>query len=144
MLKHPFYEKDVSILIGDYVTTETGTGAVHTAPAHGHDDFNIGKINHLDLECYVNPFGLFAEEKEFLAGQHIYKSESKILDKLEETKNLIHQEKFNHSYPHCWRHKTPLIFRTTRQWFISMDNDCLLYTSPSPRDRSLSRMPSSA
>ena len=125
MLKHPFYEKDVPILIGDYVTTETGTGAVHTAPAHGHDDFNIGKINHLDLECYVNPYGLFADEKEFFAGEHIYKSEPKILNKLEETNNLIHQEKFNHSYPHCWRHKTPLIFRTTRQWFISMDNEDL-------------------
>ena len=82
MLRHPFYEKDVPILIGDYVTTETGTGAVHTAPAHGHDDFNIGKINDLDLECYVNSFGLFAEEKEFFAGEHIYKSESKILDKI--------------------------------------------------------------
>ncbi len=125
MLRHPFYEKDVPILIGDYVTTETGTGAVHTAPAHGHDDFNIGSINHLDLECYVNPYGLFTEDKEFFAGEHIYKSESKILDKLEETKNLIHQEKFNHSYPHCWRHKTPLIFRSTRQWFISMDNEDL-------------------
>ena len=73
----------------------------------------------------MNSFGLFAEEKEFFAGEHIYKSESKILDKLEETNNLIHQETFNHSYPHCWRHKTPLIFRTTRQWFISMDNEDL-------------------
>tara|TARA_B100001750_G_scaffold242128_1_gene254992 strand:- start:1809 stop:4610 length:2802 start_codon:yes stop_codon:yes gene_type:complete len=123
ILEHPIYEKEVPILIGDYVTTENGTGAVHTAPAHGQDDFLIGKKNDLDLECYVNSYGVFEDEKEFFSGQHIFKSEQMILEKIEERKNLIHQEKFVHSYPHCWRHKSPLIFRTTRQWFISMENE---------------------
>ena len=122
MLEHPIYKKEVPILIGDYVTTENGTGAVHTAPAHGQDDFEIGKKHKLDLECYVNSYGIFDQEKEFFSGQHIFKSEPTILEKIEERNNLIHQEGFVHSYPHCWRHKSPLIFRTTRQWFISMDN----------------------
>ena len=123
MLEHPIYEKEVPVLIGDYVTTENGTGAVHTAPAHGQDDFNIGKKNDLDLECYVNTYGVFKEEKEFFSGQHIFKSEPMILQKIDQKKNLIHQEQFIHSYPHCWRHKSPLIFRTTRQWFINMNNE---------------------
>ena len=123
MLEHPIYKKQVPILIGDYVTTENGTGAVHTAPAHGQDDFVIGKKNNLDLECYVNSYGVFDEKKEFFSGQHIFKSEPMILEKIEAGKNLIHQERFIHSYPHCWRHKSPLIFRTTRQWFVSMDNE---------------------
>ncbi len=123
MLEHPIYKKQVPILIGDYVTTENGTGAVHTAPAHGQDDFVIGKKNNLDLECYVNSYGVFDEKKEFFSGQHIFKSEPMILEKIEAGKNLIHQERFIHSYPHCWRHKSPLIFRTTRQWFVNMDNE---------------------
>ena len=123
MLEHPIYKKQVPILIGDYVTTENGTGAVRTAPAHGQDDFVIGKKNNLDLECYVNSYGVFDEKKEFFSGQHIFKSEPMILEKIEAGKNLIHQERFIHSYPHCWRHKSPLIFRTTRQWFVSMDNE---------------------
>ena len=123
MLEHPIYKKQVPILIGDYVTTENGTGAVHTAPAHGQDDFVIGKENNLDLECYVNSYGVFHEKKELFSGQHIFKSEPMILEKMDERKNLIHQERFVHSYPHCWRHKSPLIFRTTRQWFVSMDNE---------------------
>ena len=90
MLEHPIYKKEVPILIGDYVTTENGTGAVHTAPAHGQDDFNIGKKNDLDLECYVNTYGVFKEDKEFFSGQHIFKSEPMILQKIDQKKNLIH------------------------------------------------------
>jgi isoleucyl-tRNA synthetase len=120
-LQHPFYERQVPTLIGDYVTLEAGTGAVHTAPAHGHDDFIIGQKNDLPLENPVDDFGIFTESTEYFAGQHVFKVESSITEKLLENNNLIHQQAFIHSYPHCWRHKTPLIFRATPQWFISMD-----------------------
>ena len=120
-LQHPFYERQVPTLIGDYVTLEAGTGAVHTAPAHGHDDFIIGKINDLPLENPVDDFGIFTSSTEYFSGQHVFKAESSITEKLQENNNLIHQQPFTHSYPHCWRHKTPLIFRATPQWFISMD-----------------------
>jgi len=120
-LQHPFYERQVPTLIGDYVTLEAGTGAVHTAPAHGHDDFIIGQKNNLPLENPVDDFGLFTSSTEYFSGQHVFKAESSISEKLQEKNNLIHQQPFIHSYPHCWRHKTPLIFRATPQWFISMD-----------------------
>ena len=120
-LQHPFYERQVPILTGDYVTLEAGTGAVHTAPAHGHDDFIIGQKNDLPLENPVDDFGIFTPSTEYFSGQHVFKAESSITQKLEENNNLIHQQPFIHSYPHCWRHKTPLIFRATPQWFISMD-----------------------
>ena len=120
-LLHPFYEREVPILIGDYVTLEAGTGAVHTAPAHGHDDFIIGQKHDLPLESPVNDFGIFTASTEHFAGQHVLKVDSHIVEQLQENNNLIHQQPFTHSYPHCWRHKTPLIFRATPQWFISMD-----------------------
>ena len=122
-LQHPFDQRTVPVLLGDHVTTENGTGSVHTAPAHGHEDFYLGKENDLDLNCYVNTYGVFAEAKESFANQHIFKSESHILEKLDHSSLLISSENFEHSYPHCWRHKTPVIFRTTRQWFISMENE---------------------
>ena len=120
-LQHPFYERQVPTLIGDYVTLEAGTGAVHTAPAHGHDDFIIGQKNNLPLENPVDDFGIFTSSTEYFSGQHVFKAESSISEKLRQNNNLIHQQPFIHSYPHCWRHKTPLIFRATPQWFISMD-----------------------
>jgi isoleucyl-tRNA synthetase len=122
-LQHPFDERSVPVLLGDHVTTENGTGSVHTAPAHGQEDFILGKENGLDLQCYVNTYGVFNDNKTSFANEHIFKSESKILEKLSDSNLLISDENFEHSYPHCWRHKTPLIFRTTRQWFISMKNE---------------------
>ena len=122
-LEHPFDERSVPVLLGDHVTTENGTGSVHTAPAHGHEDFQLGKENDLDLNCYVNSYGVFTNAKESFANDHIFKSESNIIERLRESGLLISNDKFEHSYPHCWRHKTPVIFRTTRQWFISMENE---------------------
>ena len=122
-LQHPFDERTIPVLLGDHVTTENGTGSVHTAPAHGHEDFQLGKENDLDLNCYVNSYGVFTNAKESFANDHIFKSESNIIERLRESGLLISNEKFEHSYPHCWRHKTPVIFRTTRQWFISMENE---------------------
>ena len=122
-LQHPFDERTIPVLLGDHVTTENGTGSVHTAPAHGHEDFQLGKENDLDLNCYVNSYGVFTNAKESFANDHIFKSESNIIERLRESGLLISNDKFEHSYPHCWRHKTPVIFRTTRQWFISMENE---------------------
>ena len=121
-LQHPFDERTVPVLLGEHVTTENGTGSVHTAPAHGLEDFQLGQENDLDLNCYVNTYGVFIETKESFAKQHIFKSESNIIEKLSDSGLLISSEKFEHSYPHCWRHKTPVIYRTTKQWFISMEN----------------------
>jgi Isoleucyl-tRNA synthetase len=121
-LEHPFDERTVPVLLGEHVTTENGTGSVHTAPAHGLEDFQLGQENDLDLNCYVNTYGVFIETKESFAKQHIFKSESNIIEKLSDSGLLISSEKFEHSYPHCWRHKTPVIYRTTKQWFISMEN----------------------
>ena len=121
-LQHPFDERTVPVLLGEHVTTENGTGSVHTAPAHGLEDFQLGQENDLDLNCYVNTYGVFIETKESFSKQHIFKSESNIIEKLSDSGLLISSEKFEHSYPHCWRHKTPVIYRTTKQWFISMEN----------------------
>jgi isoleucyl-tRNA synthetase len=120
-LKHPFYDKEVPIVLGDHVTVETGTGAVHTAPAHGVDDFNVGKKYNLPLENPVADNGCYTEKTPLVAGLHVTKANEIIIEILKEKNVLIKLSKLKHSYPHCWRHKTPLIFRATPQWFISMD-----------------------
>jgi isoleucyl-tRNA synthetase len=121
LLNHPFYDKQVPIILGDHVTTETGTGAVHTAPGHGQDDFVVG--NRYQLEVY-NPVagnGVFLPDTELFAGVHVNKANPQIIEVLTENHVLLKHEKMQHSYPCCWRHKTPIIFRATPQWFISME-----------------------
>lgn len=124
-LKHPFYDKHVPVVLGDHVTTETGTGAVHTAPAHGVDDYLVGNKYHLPLVNPVGDDGCFTPATALFAGVHVSKANEKVLEVLREQNALIHQDAMRHSYPHCWRHKTPLIFRATPQWFISMDQNGL-------------------
>ncbi len=124
-LRHPFYDKDVPIVLGEHVTIETGTGAVHTAPAHGVDDYVIGKKYQLPLENPVGDDGCFTADTPIFAGLHVSKANERIIEELRNRGALIHQEYITHSYPHCWRHKTPLIFRATPQWFISMDQNGL-------------------
>ena len=121
LVKHPLYDKQVPIILGDHVTTETGTGAVHTAPGHGQDDFVVG--NRYGLEVYnpVGGNGVFLADTELFAGKHVNKVNPEIIEVLEENHVLLKHEKMQHSYPCCWRHKTPIIFRATPQWFISMD-----------------------
>jgi isoleucyl-tRNA synthetase len=121
LVKHPLYEKQVPIILGDHVTTETGTGAVHTAPGHGQDDFVVG--NRYGLEVYnpVGGNGIFLADTELFAGKHVNKVNPEIIEVLENNHVLLKHEKMQHSYPCCWRHKTPIIFRATPQWFISMD-----------------------
>ena len=123
--KHPFYDKQVPIILGEHVTTEAGTGAVHTAPAHGQEDFVVGKQYDLPVECPVNAKGVFFEDTELLGGQFIFKANASVIEILKNKNTLIKHESLIHSYPHCWRHKTPVIFRATPQWFISMQKNGL-------------------
>ena len=125
-VKHPLFKnKIVSILHGDFVTTDTGTGCVHIAPAHGVDDFELGKKYDLEILNPVTSSGLYVGEIEEIKNIHVFKIDQNIIDILERESALIGKEKFRHSYPHNWRTKTPLIFRTTPQWFISMSKNNL-------------------
>lgn len=119
-LKHPFYDYTVPMLHGNHVTADAGTGFVHTAPSHGAEDFVLGKQHGLDLECHVGPDGVYDASVQFFAGQHVWKAEEAILEKLRENNALLAANKITHSYPVSWRSKKPLIFRTTPQWFITM------------------------
>ena len=123
--QHPFYDKQVPIILGDHVTTDAGTGAVHTAPAHGQEDFAVGKQYNLPVECPVDGRGVFFEDTELLAGQFIFKANASVIEILKEKNALVMHESLTHSYPHCWRHKTPVIFRATPQWFVSMQQNGL-------------------
>ena len=120
-LQHPLFDLQVPVILGDHVTTESGTGCVHTAPGHGVDDFLVGQKYGLEVYNPVGDNGVYKDDTPLFAGQHVFKANEPIVDKLREVGNLMHAESYNHSYPHCWRHKTPIIFRATPQWFISMD-----------------------
>jgi isoleucyl-tRNA synthetase len=111
----------VPIVLAEHVTTESGTGLVHTAPAHGVEDFQVGQKYGLSLEQPVDDRGHFKANVPHFAGLSVREAEKPILELLEKTGALLHREPFRHSYPHCWRHKTPIIFRATTQWFIGMD-----------------------
>lgn len=124
-LQHPFAERTVPIVLGDFVTLDTGTGAVHSAPAHGQDDYVVCSRYHLPIHNPVDNRGCFAADEPFVGGQHITKANDIILELLQSRGKLLHAANLLHSYPHCWRHKTPLIFRATPQWFISMDKNHL-------------------
>ena len=120
MLKHPFYDRQVPVILGDHVTTEAGTGAVHTAPGHGQDDYSVGLKYDLPIDNPVGGNGCFLPDTPLFAGESVHKANPHVVEVLEAQGTLLNQEKINHSYPHCWRHKTPIIFRATPQWFISM------------------------
>ncbi len=127
LLKHPFQERDVSIICGTHVTLEAGTGLVHTAPAHGADDYQIGKVYGLPVVNPVGDDGKFlantpAMSVSPLAGKSVWEANPLVLQELEAKGRLLKHERITHSYPHCWRHKTPIIFRATTQWFIGMDH----------------------
>ncbi|GAA5317395.1 MAG: isoleucine--tRNA ligase [Candidatus Pelagadaptatus aseana] len=125
-LNHPFYDRIVPVILGDHVTTDAGTGCVHTAPDHGVDDFNVGSANGIETLNYIDDHGVYRDGVELFAGEHVYKVDDKVLAVLEERGALLHATKITHSYPHCWRTKTPLIFRATPQWFVSMTKNHLL------------------
>ncbi|MBN5407046.1 isoleucine--tRNA ligase [Serratia marcescens] len=120
--KHPFMDFDVPAILGEHVTLDAGTGAVHTAPGHGPDDFVIGQKYGLEVANPVGPNGCYLTGTyPLLDGKFVFKANDLIVDLLREKGALLHVEKFLHSYPCCWRHKTPIIFRATPQWFVSMD-----------------------
>jgi isoleucyl-tRNA synthetase len=119
--QHPFVNRQVPLIIGEHVTLDAGTGLVHTAPAHGVDDYIVGKRYGLPVDNPVGSDGKFVIGTAIVEGAHVRKAEEPILAALREANALVHATTITHSYPHCWRHKTPLIFRATPQWFIAMD-----------------------
>jgi len=124
-LKHCFYEREVPVILGEHVTLEAGTGAVHTAPGHGLDDYIIGLRYDLPVDNPVGGNGCFVEGTELFAGEHVFSANQKVIEVLKAKGALVQEARFPHSYPHCWRHKTPIIFRATPQWFISMEKNGL-------------------
>jgi len=122
LLWHPFQQREVPVIVGDHVTADAGTGAVHTAPGHGLDDYVVGSRYGLKVDNPVGDDGRFYAGVPLVGGMSIWQANPLILDTLEASGNLLAHEKLLHSYPHCWRHKTPIIFRATRQWFIGMDS----------------------
>ena len=125
-INHPFLDYVISIIDSDHVTTDSGTGCVHIAPAHGSEDFILGKKHKLEILNPILSNGIFSGKPKTLNGTHVYKLDEPIVQILLDNNCLLSKNKFRHSYPHCWRHKTPLIYRATPQWFISMNKNNLL------------------
>lgn len=122
--RHPFYDRMSPVYLADYVELGAGTGIVHSAPAYGEDDFYTCKRYGMQNDEILSPVqgnGVYAESLEFFGGQFIWKANPNVVAKLEEVGCLLKQEKVSHSYMHCWRHKTPVIYRATAQWFVGMD-----------------------
>lgn len=120
-LQHPFESRTVKIICGKHVTLEAGTGLVHTAPAHGLDDYFAGQKYNLPSESPVDGDGKFTNNTPLVAGLSVWKANDVVIDTLRTSGHLFCLKKIDHSYPHCWRHKTPIIFRATPQWFIGMN-----------------------
>jgi len=125
-LQHPFVTRQVPVILGEHVTTDAGTGAVHTAPDHGVDDFNVGRQYGIGTLNLVDDDGLFTAAAGEFAGEHVYKADERVIEVLKQRGALVAVRKIVHSYAHCWRTKTPLIYRATPQWFISMNEKGLL------------------
>jgi isoleucyl-tRNA synthetase len=157
--KHAWLDRTSLMMNGDHVTfgeadaeveldvkfesktsNKSGTGCVHTAPGHGHDDFVIGKQYGLEIYCPVDSAGKFTAEVEYFADENIFKANPQIVEFLRESGALLHSENYNHRYPHCWRCKNPVIFRATPQWFISMDNEAQNGEKISLRENALSEV----
>ncbi|GAB3266269.1 isoleucine--tRNA ligase [Chitinimonas naiadis] len=120
-LQHPFYERESQIILGNHVTTDAGTGLVHTAPAHGLDDWLVGQHYGLSNDNPVGNDGRFKPGTELFEGKTVWEANPLVIENLAASELLLANVRLNHSYPHCWRHKTPIIFRATAQWFISME-----------------------
>ncbi len=124
--QHPFYARAIPLLAGDHVTDDAGTGCVHTAPDHGMDDFLVAARYAIGTLNYVMDNGLFRDSVELFGGEHVYRVDPLVISVLEQQHRLMSSTQFTHSYAHCWRTKTPLIYRATPQWFISMNENDLL------------------
>jgi isoleucyl-tRNA synthetase len=121
-LKNLGFDNNIRLLPASHVTIDAGTGLVHTAPAHGLEDFMLGKEYDLPIENVVEDNGLLSEKLPYFQGEHVFKVNPKIIEELTKAGNLLHTSKLTHSYPHSWRSQAPLIFRTTTQWFISISD----------------------
>jgi len=121
LLQHPFNDRSVQIICGEHVTLEAGTGLVHTAPAHGLDDYFVGQKYNLSTDNPVGDDGKFLAGLPLVGGLFVWKANDVVIDAMQSSGHLLHLKKMHHSYPHCWRHKTPIIFRSTPQWFIGME-----------------------
>ena len=124
--RHPFLDRDSLVILGEHVTLEAGTGAVHTAPGHGQEDYEAGLRYNLPVYAPVDQKARFTKEAGMFAGENVHKANNGIISLLKEKHALLAEEKLVHSYPHCWRCKNPVIFRATEQWFISMKTNDLL------------------
>jgi isoleucyl-tRNA synthetase len=120
-LQHPFYDRQVPVILGEHVTLDAGTGAVHTSPGHGLDDYLVGRRYNLEIDNPVGGDGRFLPSTPMFAGEQVFDSNAHVIKVLIEHGRLLKDLPYHHSYPHCWRHKTPVIFRATPQWFISME-----------------------
>ena len=120
--RHPLYDRESIIVLADYVTLEAGTGCVHTAPGHGQEDYETGVRYGLDIYAPVDDLGRFTQDVGFFGGKQVFKANPEVTGKLSEAGNLLAESSVEHSYPHCWRCKSPIIFRATEQWFISMEH----------------------
>jgi isoleucyl-tRNA synthetase len=121
LLRHPFYDRQVPVVLGEHVTLDAGTGAVHTAPGHGLDDYVVGRRYGLEIDNPVGGDGRFLPSTPLFAGEQVFDANAHVIKVLHDNGHLLKDEPYHHSYPHCWRHKTPVIFRATPQWFISME-----------------------
>jgi isoleucyl-tRNA synthetase len=120
-LQHPFYDREVPTILGEHVTLEAGTGAVHTAPGHGLDDYIVGQRYGLEVDNPVGGDGRFLPGTPLFAGEHVFQANERVVEVLKARGALLREARFTHAYPHCWRHKSPIVFRATPQWFISME-----------------------
>jgi isoleucyl-tRNA synthetase len=120
-LQHPFYDRQVPVILGDHVTLDAGTGAVHTSPGHGLEDYIVGRRYDLEIDNPVGGDGRFLPGTPIFEGEQVFDANAHVIKVLIENECLLKDEPYHHSYPHCWRHKTPVIFRATPQWFISME-----------------------
>ena len=122
---HPLYDRESVVVLGDYVTLDAGTGCVHTAPGHGQDDYETGLRYGLDIYAPVDDEGKFTSDVDFFAGMHVFAANRAVIDKLGEVGALLAEAPIKHTYPHCWRCDSPIIFRATEQWFISLEHNDL-------------------
>ena len=120
-VSHPFIDRESKIIFGTHVTLDAGTGIVHTAPGHGMEDYIVGLEYGLDVFCPVDHQGRYTDAYPEMKGVHVFDANAKVIEILKNNGSLIHTEKLDHSYPHCWRCKKPLIYRATEQWFFGMD-----------------------
>jgi isoleucyl-tRNA synthetase len=130
--RHPLYARDSIAVLAEYVTLDAGTGAVHTAPGHGADDFATGQKYGLDIYAPVGPGGHFLDSVELFSGQRVFDANASVEQALKERSRLLHRSNFSHQYPHCWRCHNPVIFLATSQWFIRMDGEAVIAADGAP------------